>query len=214
MISEADARCRIAVFDLDGTLTVHDTMWLFFRHVSASKIDFCLKIIRLLPALAAYSVGKVSAGDCKLKLCDVFLGGMPGSEVERLAESFGKKIDSDLRPFAREYISMLREGGYSIWLCTASANIWVGEWACKFGFDKVLCTEFGLDERGKYVALSPNCKGEQKRIRIEESLPAERNFCFIKAFGNSDDDEAMLRYADESHYKPNFSRLFSLSDTE
>lgn len=197
---------RIAVFDLDGTLTRHDTMWMFFRHVSASLPDYCIRLLRAVPAMVAFAAGAVSAEGCKSRLLDIFLGGKSGDEIRKLAASFVRVIDDDLRPFASEYLSALRRSGRSLWLCSASVDIWVQPWASVHGFDKVLCSEMRF-AGGRCQIVTPNCKGDEKVARIEAALPDGRKHCFIEAYGNSAADMPMLSFADAGHYKPDFGAL-------
>lgn len=196
---------RLAVFDLDGTLTRHDTMFLFLRYVSGSWLNYVLRMFVALPVLAAYALGLRSGSVCKLDLLNRFLQSIEPCDLAEKCAGFVGCIDRDLRPAAASMIKCLKDEGFTTVLCSASPSLWLKPWGRAAGFDYVVCTELERNVAGKFLYRTPNCKGDEK-VRRLQALFGSR-LTIDMAFGDSSDDRPMLAIARKAYMNPDFRML-------
>lgn len=195
------SEARIAVFDLDGTVTRTDTYVDFLL--------FCLrkKPARLicLPALTAYllvhKAGFRSNHWLKARYLGAVAGGMPRAQLDTTCEEFVRRtMQSNVKQLALKELSRLREEGFILVLATASFGFYVHSLAEALGFDEVLCTEarFDDDDRLTGVLDGENCIGEEKARRIQNLL-ADRQWGRVDVgYSDSKVDLPMLEMAGQA----------------
>jgi phosphatidylglycerophosphatase C len=179
---------RVAVFDLDGTITYRDTLVPFLLHVLRRRP---LRVLRLGPlpwALARYAVRR-DRGVLKESLIRYVLGGLGRAEIAAHAERF---LDSlwlhGLRPGALAAIERHRSAGDRLVLLSASPDLYVPRIGARLGFADVVCTHVRWDgERLHGYLATPNRHGPEKRRCIEElqRLHPGASFC---AYANAASD--------------------------
>lgn len=208
--ASAGQAVRWAVFDFDGTLTRHDSMWRFFRHVNG-PVMFVLKFVRATPWFMAYFMKLRDSSECKLGAINAFIGSVPPEKLKQKAVEFATMLQSDMRPGASDYLRLLKSCGFRCALCSASASLWVEDWARQEDFDTLIATELERGADGKFRYSTPNCKNEEKVRRLREAgiLHAGN---YTEAYGDSPLDAPMLRAANRSFLKPDFAALLSRTD--
>jgi len=164
---------RIAVFDLDGTITRRDTYVDFLL--------FCLKRnpLRLLylPALAAYlfihKAGFKSNHWLKARYLGAIAGGLNRSQLAEYSEQFvAHTMTKNIKSQALKELCRLREEGCVLVLATASFGFYVRGIASELGFDELLCTEALFDREDRLTGKldGKNCIGPEKASRIRELM--------------------------------------------
>lgn len=196
---------RLAVFDLDGTLTRHDTMFLFLRYVSGSWLNYVLRMVMALPVLAAYALGLRSASVCKLDLLNMFLQTEKPLDLAAKSEEFAGCINRNLRQDALAMLESLKAAGFTMVLCSASPSLWVKHWGSATGFDYVVCTELERNGAGKFFYRTPNCKGDEKVRRLKCLFG--NDFTIDMAFGDSPSDKPLLSIARRAYMNPDFKKI-------
>jgi HAD superfamily hydrolase (TIGR01490 family) len=191
---------RLALFDLDGTLTRHDTMFAFVRRIRGTP-RLIAGMVLLSPWLAAHRVGLLAADAAKARFLGWFFGGETREQLAAWGAAFADEVDQLLRPGAHDRVEWHRQNGDDVLLVSASLDWWVRPWAERRGL-RVLCTEAAYRD-GVFagVLATPNCSGPEKvrRIRAEVRLDEyERVF----AYGDSSGDSEMLGLAHEAAYRP------------
>ena len=186
---------RVAVFDLDGTVTRHDTY-----------VDFLLYCLRrkparllTLPALACYLIvhktGMRSNHWLKARYLGAVVGGMARVDLDDLCARFvGRTLAKNIKQPALDELSRLRGEGYILVLATASFGFYVRDLAAELGFDEVLCTEAEFDNNQKLSGKldGENCIGAEKARRINV-LSSERGWADIElGYSDSKVDLPML----------------------
>ncbi|MBV8974572.1 MAG: haloacid dehalogenase-like hydrolase, partial [Sinobacteraceae bacterium] len=83
------AAATLALFDLDGTLTRHDTLIAYLagflrRHRPART----LRLPQVLPVLASFTLGRADRGALKSAAIRAVIGGCTRSEIEGWTEEF------------------------------------------------------------------------------------------------------------------------------
>ena len=200
--SDASAAPAVAAFDFDGTLTRHDTMWLFLRH-AFGRARLWAGVALCAPWLAAYAVGLLDGGSAKQRLLSHFLRGMSGDRFGRLAADFGATYASrEIKPKARAALSRHLAAGHRVVVVTASVRQWVEPFVSEWPGVSVVATELAVDAAGRLTGRlgTPNCRGEEKWRRLTALIPdlAERR---LIAYGDSAGDRALLARAHEPHYR-------------
>jgi len=190
---------RLAVFDLDGTLTWHDTLLPFLAGFWWRHPGRWLRGWRLPPALLAFLVTR-DRGTLKSRVIRAVMGGADRGSVEAWADHFVSAgvVRRGLRPEAVATVEAHRAAGDRLVLLSASPDLYVRRIGRQLGFDVIVCTEMAwradrLDGR----LLTPNRRGDEKR-RCLESLRREFPGLPVVAYGNSASDLAHLVAADQA----------------
>lgn len=192
---------RLALFDLDGTLTRRDTLMPFLRHAVGTK-DFVAGLVRLAPTLLAYATGAIANDVAKEAVLSHFLRGFRIDALREIGERFARrKLSSLLRPDAMERVFRHKAQGDVCVLVTASLDVYVQPWALRQGFEAALCST--LETQGDVVTgklHGGNCYGPEKVRRIVKWLDG-RQAEHVVAYGDSRGDREMLELADVAHYR-------------
>jgi phosphatidylglycerophosphatase C len=183
----------IAFFDLDGTITHHDTLFpLVLRQLSRRPWRL-LRLITLVPALARFCVDR-DRGRLKQSLLRSTLRGTLRAEladvsVEFVRDTIARRSFHDALMTVRRH----REQGHFLVLMSASVDFYVPEFGRQLGFDHVICT--GVAWNGDQLdgtLTTPNRRGEEKARCVRELL-SERGDTETFAYGNSASDLPHLR---------------------
>lgn len=189
------ADTRLALFDLDGTLTRADTLFAFVRAVRG-EAAFALGLVALSPWLVAHKLGLLAAEPTKVRFLRWFLGGMRRDALAARGSAFADRLEALLRPEAKARLEWHRAQGHAVWVVTASLDVWVRPWAERRGLGLV-CTEAAFDGDVFRGALAtPNCNGSEKERRIRERLDPDA-YAWVYGYGDSAGDAEMLSLADE-----------------
>ena len=173
---------KLAIFDIDYTITRKETLMEFFKYLVSKDI----KNIKFLPR-ALYSglmYGIKVYDEKRVKECFLkFIENIDETELAKLTKSFyDERLSTILYKDAVDMIKLKNEG-YMVILISASPEFYIKEFYAIKEVDLIIGTKF-IFENGKFVRKMSgnNCKGEEKVKRLEKVLK-EKN---IKAdFKNS-----------------------------
>lgn len=198
---------RIAMYDMDRTITRSGTYSGFLMHVARRRQQWRLMLLPLVGlAGAAYSLHLIDRSRLKAINLRLLVGKrFRHAEIAPLAESYADKVVSrGLHPAALEQIAADREAGYRLLLATASFHLYVDAIARRLGIDDVLATQLdgpdGADHIHARIA-GANCYGEAKFARISDWLAANditRDQTHVRAYSDHVSDHPMLHFADEA----------------
>ena len=166
---------RTVFFDFDGTLTRTDTVLPFLRHYHGGGWRFYLRLLPLLPLLAAYLAGWVSNLRAKEAVCRRFLAGERESDVLAAAAVFAETVlPRLLREQGMAKLQAHLARGDVCVLVSASPEWYLLPWARQHGFAAVFGTRMAqvsgcLNGR----VDGENCYGAAKVRRIEAALGAD-----------------------------------------
>lgn len=179
---------RVAVFDLDGTITYRDTLVPFLLHVLARRPLRALRLWPLPWTLVRFALFR-DRGVLKESLIRYVLGGLDRRAVAAHVESFLDRLwVRGLRPGALEAIERHRRAGDRLVLLSASPNVYVPRIGERLRFDEVACTDVRWDGDVLHGYLeTPNRHGPEKR-RVVEALRAEWPGTPFAAYGNAASD--------------------------
>ena len=187
---------KLAIFDIDYTITKKETLMELFKYV----IKKDKKNLRFLPRAIycgiMYAIGIYD----ERKVKETFLRFIDGIKEEELAELVKEFYDGRLKNIlyddALKMIKKLKNEGYDIYLISASPEFYVNEFYNIKEVDKVIGTKFGF-ENGTFVRkmVGNNCKGEEKVRRLKEVLKDEKidvDFKESYMFSDSLSDKPLL----------------------
>jgi phosphatidylglycerophosphatase C len=190
---------QLAVFDLDGTLTWHDTLLPFLAGFWLRHPLRWVHGWRLAPALCAFVLTR-DRGKLKSRVIRSVMGGADRASIEAWSEHFvdALVLRRGLRPQALAALEAHRAAGDRLVLLSASPDLYVPRIAHRLGFEKTLCTEVAWHAgRLDGGLLTPNRRGAEK-CRCLEALRREFPGVPIVAYGNSGSDLPHLGDADRA----------------
>ena len=174
---------KLAIFDIDYTITRKETLMEFFKYLVSKDIKNIKFWPRALYSGLMYSIkvyDERRVKECFLK----FIDNIDEKDLAKLTKSFyDERLSSILYKDAVDMIKKLKNEGYMVILISASPEFYIKEFYAIKEVDLIIGTKFAF-EGGKFVRKMDgnNCKGEEKVKRLNEVLK-EKN---IKAdFKNS-----------------------------
>jgi HAD superfamily hydrolase (TIGR01490 family) len=192
---------RIAFFDFDGTITRGDTMLELIRYQKGS-LSYFLGFILNLPVLVAYKFKIISNSAAKERVLRYFFAGIPSDKFQSRCDQFQREILADLiRPKAIQEIEKLKASHFEIVLVSASADLWIGNWAREYGI-KLISTHLEIRDSKITGRLNgKNCHGEEKVYRIRSTYELN-DYDEIYCYGDTKGDLPMLALGNISFFRP------------
>lgn len=188
---------RIAIFDLDGTVTRRDTLLPYLRGWLRRQPRRCRRLWALPAPLLRFAVDR-DRGRLKSALIRLAMGGATRDEVEAWSRDFIAGLDErQLCPGALAAITRHRNVGDYLVLLSASVDLYVPALAARFGFAEVICT--GIAWHGAALdgsLTTPNRRAAEK-LRCVQELRARHPGASCVAYANACSDLAHLTVVDE-----------------
>jgi phosphatidylglycerophosphatase C len=189
---------RLAIFDLDGTVTRRDTLAPFLSAYARAHPARLPRFAAAVPAALRFLVDH-DRGRFKGSLIHAVMAGATRADVDTTAAAFVVQLlRHGVHGAALQALERHRQAGDHCVLLSASTDLYVPRVGTALGFDEVLCTEvrWQADRLDGHLA-SANRRGEEKRRCLEQlraRLAPERT----TAYGNARSDLAHLALADEA----------------
>ncbi|HEV2700679.1 MAG TPA: HAD-IB family hydrolase [Steroidobacteraceae bacterium] len=190
---------RLVVFDLDGTITYRDTLFPYLTGFLKRSHRSRLRLLRVVPALAAFAIGAADRGAVKSAVIRGSLGGATRQELAAWTQEFVPwVIGPASSPAALATIKAHRDAGDHLVLMSASTDLYVPQIARALGFDEVICTGVAFDSRDRLngALTTPNRQGAEK-VRCFQQLLQQHPGLATVAYGNAGSDLAHLKLADQ-----------------
>ncbi len=191
---------RLAVFDLDGTITHRDTLWPYVRGFLANSCRSRLRQLRVLPTVLAFLLGRADHGDVKQAFIRATLGGARRADIEAWTARFiDQVVMRSCFPQALAAVAEHRSRGDILVLMSASTDLYVPGIGRRLGFTETICTGLRWNkDRLEGSLTTPNRRGEEK-VRCFEALKARHPGLPTVAYGNTCSDLPHMQLADEAH---------------
>jgi HAD superfamily hydrolase (TIGR01490 family) len=185
----------LACFDLDGTITHHDTLFPLVLRLLARRPLRLLRLTTLPPAVVRFAVDH-DRGLLKQSLLRRTLRGISRAELQQVGTRF--VTDTIANGCFREALATIRrhrDAGHTLVLMSASVDFYVPEFGRQLGFAQVISTGVRFDgDLLEGTLTTENRRGEEK-ARCFDALVAEHATTETYAYGNSDSDLPHLRLA-------------------
>jgi phosphatidylglycerophosphatase C len=185
---------RLAIFDLDGTITRRDTLAPYVLGFLLRRPWRLPALLLMLPALLVYGLGVIGRGGLKSTLILAAMGGCQRKTLERWTAAFVDGLVADgVFPEALEAIRAHTRLGDHLVLLSASTDLYVPAIAHALGFQEIICTGVRWSsERLLGTLTTPNRRGEEK-ARCVAALRARYPGVQAVAYGNARSDLAHLK---------------------
>ncbi|MBS0374989.1 MAG: HAD-IB family hydrolase [Proteobacteria bacterium] len=176
------------MFDLDGTLTWHDTLLEYLAGAIRARPSRAWRLGWLPLALARFAVDR-DRGRLKGRVVRAVLGGLDRAQVAALTRDFvERRLPGLLRPAALAALARHREAGDRLVLLSASPDCYVPAIGERLGFDEIICTGLRWDgERLDGRLATPNRRGAEKVVCLE-ALRRRHPGARFAAYGNAASD--------------------------
>lgn len=187
----------IAFFDFDGTLYLGDSFTKFIFY-SLDHQHVIFQSLKLLPWVKGYYLNLYSAPMMRKKLFLKMFKGKNAENLQALGQEYANILLKDLNPILLAQLKAHQRLGHKVAIVSASIDIYLKP-LCELLKVDLICSQPEIQNNlytGEY--LTPDCSCEQKRLGICNRYQIE-NFGDIYAYGNSDEDLAMLSLAAPHH---------------
>jgi len=187
---------QLAVFDLDGTITRHDTLIQYVLGYLKTRPWRVFGFLLALPAVIRYALGASDRGALKGSVIHWTLGGSRRADLDAWTERFiPQLLEGGTFKVALERIAAHRAAGDHLILMSASPDLYVPAIGRHLGFNETTCTGVRWDgDRLDGRLVTQNCRGEEK-VRRFETFRARHPKVPSAAYGNAGSDLPHLRLA-------------------
>lgn len=200
-VQSKDKKFRIAVFDLDGTITRKDTYVDFLVFCLKKRPSRILCGGALVVYLLFHKAGYRSNHWLKAKFLGTVAGGLGGYKLEEICREFCiRTAAKNFKPSALAELNQLREDGFQLVLATASFDFYVHGLFELLNMDHLLCSKAQLDSNGKLTGAldGRNCIGAEKANRLRD-LCAEQGWPKIeRAYSDDIVDLPLFQMAEKA----------------
>lgn len=166
----SEAAMRIAIYDLDRTLTRKATFTPFLLYAARQVAPWRLAFAPVwIFAMLAYRFGAMSRARLKLFGMRLMVGRRADGELEALGSQFAARVMAadGLMPGTLLLIEEDRKAGARLILATAAFDFYASAFADALGFDEVVATRWeGFDR------VPDNCYADTKLSSVLDRQPA------------------------------------------
>lgn len=192
----------VAAFDFDGTLTRRDSLFPFLRFVSGFA-GFTENLLRVLPDLCRYAIGRLDRQDVKEAVLRRFIAGKSRCDLSEFGRKFSEEKIS--RMLCKEGMDRLRwhqRQGHRCILVSASLDVYLEHWSYVHRFDGLACSRLDYDSDGRATGelRGANCRGVEKVRRLYDIVDAQ-TVTELYAYGDSSGDRELLSVADHAYFR-------------
>ena len=203
----SEVRHRIAIYDMDKTVTRRATYNGFLIHMAMERSPWRLFLLPALPVgLLLYALRIWDRGRLKTFAQQLLIGRrVSRAELAAHLETHADLVlGRNVYPQARERIAQEKAAGYIHVLATASYRLYVEAIGQRLGFDHVLATDLATSDTGHVLARidGPNTYDAAKLEKVKAWLAAQgwdRADCFVRAYSDHVSDAPLLGWADEAY---------------
>lgn len=197
----SDVAMDLALIDFDGTITTKGVYPDFLRFAVPWSRKLMAGIL-LSPLIAGYKCGLISDPAIRHVLSRASFQGDDPARVRALGERFVRDVlPGVIRPIALERIAWHKDRGDRVMVVSASLDVYLIPWCRALDLD-LICTELEIASGGRLTGryVHGDCFGPEKVRRIRERLRLD-DYGVIYAYGDTEDDRAMLDMADRKYFR-------------
>ncbi len=195
---------RIAIFDLDETLTKKGTWGRFVTGTIKGKpLKWVPFFVSTVFSQILYMLKLGPREHVKENMMRWALSGRTRADLEKLASDFADyEVGDGLRHRAKMMIEKHRAAGDRIIIASAAVDLIVDPIADRLGIAERVCTKMAYDNDDKLSRKlgGMNCYGAGKLTMVQEYLEQDPNFdraqAHITMYSDSRSDLAIMRWAD------------------
>lgn len=187
----------VAIFDLDGTLTTHDTFVSYLVTFGRRSCKF--GALAAMPfRIGGYLAKLYRDYQLKEQLLRSFFGRVSRDRIEEHTDWFCREwLPGHLHPVGNRFLSEHLAQNHRVILLSASPDLYVPSVAQALGIGEALCTQVSF-ENGVCTGrlIGNNCKGIEKIARVREHLEVSEAPANSHAYGDSRHDLPLLNWVE------------------
>jgi HAD superfamily hydrolase (TIGR01490 family) len=206
MNSAAATPIRLAIYDMDRTITVRATFTPFLLHSAWRLQPLRLLFVPIvLLAMLGFACRLYDRARLKEMMQTLLIGPLTPAQLAKVKDSFAAATDrNNIRPGARERLRTDKADGYRLVMATASYRLYAEAVGQRMGFDDVIATNtlVGLDNRVMARIDGENCYGPGKMRMVEAWLAMHglrREDCYVRFYSDHISDAPLFGWADEAY---------------
>lgn len=191
-------KIKLAVFDLDGTITHKDT------YLEIVKYDKGIIMSRIAYAYLLWNVlllktGKIDNDRLKRNIVARFFKNASAKRLNELGEDFAEEVLPGITySDALERIAWHKSMGHRVVILTASCDFWLKAWASKLEVDLIATEVCYENDRFTGKLKTPNCYGTEKVTRLRTAYtPTQYEYAF--GYGDTPSDQHFMDLMQESY---------------
>jgi HAD superfamily phosphoserine phosphatase-like hydrolase len=197
---------RIAIYDMDRTITARPTFTPFLVHAALTLNPLRLLLFPIVAgAILLYTLRVIDRANLKESIQRLLVGrSVDAKKLAGLVDSFAEKTErKNIRRGAPARIAQDKAEGYRLVLATASYRLYAEAIGKRMGFDDVIATEtlVGLDTRIMATIDGENCYGPAKLRMVTawmKNVGIAREDATIRFYSDHVSDAPVLTWADEA----------------
>lgn len=192
---------RLALFDMDGTLTRRDTFFPFVLGLLLRHPARWPRVALLLFPAIGYLLRQLDRGALKGAILHCLFAGMPRAVVQARAQRYATTVVPErLFPQALQAFRAHQAAGDHVVVLSASPDLFVPEIAQVLGANEVICTQVRwTDERLDGRLAGPNRRDHEK-LHVLQQLRARLPGLPVIAYGNSAADLIHMYECEQAVY--------------
>ena len=197
---QAPAR-RLALFDLDGTLTRRDTFFPFVVGLLLHRPGRWPRALLVPLLLAGDLLGRLDRGGLKGGILHALFSGMPREAMHAYATTYAAGVvPARMFPEAVETFRGHLEQGDHVVVLSASPDLFVPDIAQRLGAHEVICTQVRWDGGRLDGRLASANRRDHEKARVLQALRVAHPGLPVIAYGNSPADLIHMRTCEEAVY--------------
>ena len=192
---------RLAVFDLDGTLTRADTFGPFVLGLLREHPLRALRLALLGFPAAGYLLRLTNRGGLKSAILRLLFGGLPRAALDDFADRYASHVVE--RRMFTEALATLRAhvaAADHVVLLSASPDLYVPRIGALLGVNETHCTRIRWQGDRLDGHLDGLNRRDEEKLRVVEQLRAAHPGLPVIAYGNSAPDLVHMRHCEEAVY--------------
>jgi phosphatidylglycerophosphatase C len=192
---------RLAVFDLDGTLTRVDSFGPFVLGLLRRHPLRALRLPLLIGPALGYILRRLGRGDLKGAVLHLLFGNLQRAALDGFAAQYAQRvIDGRMFPAALAALRAHVAAGDHVVVLSASPDLYVPRIGALLGAHETHCTQI----RWKGDLLDGRLEGvnrrDEEKLRVIGQLRAAHPGLPVIAYGNSTPDLVHMRHCEQAVY--------------
>lgn len=193
-------KIKLAVFDLDGTITFKDT-YLEVVSFHKGRPFFYIAKTYLYWNVLLLRLSLINNDRLKRNLVSLFFKGKSAGELQRLGLNFSREVMPRIvYADAIERIKWHQKEGHQVVILTASCDFWLTAWADKMNLSLVSTEIEYVNNTFTGELIGANCYGPVKVDKLREQYP-EAEFEYAYGYGDTSSDLYFMSLMEEQHMK-------------
>jgi HAD superfamily hydrolase (TIGR01490 family) len=211
MHAKSQTNQNLALFDFDGTLYKKDSFTGFIFY-ALSKRHIIRRGIPIYAWIQAYYLKLYPAHAMRPKLFHAMFKKCNVNEIDHIARDYAQYLIQDFNPELLKQLRLHQAHGDQVVLVSATIDIYL-KYVAEYLNIAFICSHVEI-QNGQYTGRYTNsdCSNQEKANQVLKQYKLS-HYKHIYAYGNSDEDLAMLNLAHHSFYVGKTTQLPNINSS-